>query len=227
MRVCAIIVAAGSGKRFGSRIPKQFHVLGKKPVLAHVLYRFDSSPIINGICLVVKKKAIEMVRKKIVQRYNFKKVCMVIGGGKERQDSVYNGLINIGDNWDVVMVHDGVRPFINDQLISKVAKAAMRCGAAIPGIKVRDTVKAVNDYDKIVETVNRENLWLAQTPQAFRYEILKKSYEKARREKYTGTDDAMLVEKAGYKVIVIEGLRSNIKITTAEDLRTLILLSNG
>jgi 2-C-methyl-D-erythritol 4-phosphate cytidylyltransferase len=217
MRTLGIIVSAGKGKRFGDSLPKQFHLINGIPVIARALFCFERSNLIDKICLVIDNKYMRYYEKKI-KKYKLKKIFNIVHGGKERQDSVYNGLMSSGNNWDIVVVHDGVRPFVSEELLNSVVRAAEKFGAAIPGVKPYDTLKVKSKSGIVKETLKRDMICAVQTPQAFRYEILKKAHLQARQDKYTGTDDAELVERIGKKVKIVEGDYRNIKITTKYDL---------
>lgn len=211
-RVSAIIVAAGEGKRFGS--PKQFASLGGKPVLDWCLETFESHEEVDEVVLVVKDEA---KGEEYLQRY--RKVSAVVRGGEKRQDSVLSGFQQLDPaRAEVVLIHDGVRPFIRDELISRVIQAARERGAAIPVIPVEDTIKIVEGED-VKQTLEREKLFRVQTPQGFLYSTLSKALDKASREGFYGTDEAFLVERAGDRVTVVQGDVRNIKVTTPEDLK--------
>ncbi|MDH4257416.1 MAG: 2-C-methyl-D-erythritol 4-phosphate cytidylyltransferase [Candidatus Aminicenantes bacterium] len=211
-RVSAIIVAAGEGQRFGS--PKQFAPLGGKLVLDWCLEAFDAHAEVDEIILVVKDKA---KGNEYLQRYG--KVAAVVRGGKKRQDSVLSGFQQLDPaQAEVVLVHDGVRPFIRGALISRVIQATRERGAVIPVIPVEDTIKIV-EGEEVKQTLEREKLFRVQTPQGFLYSTLKKALDKASEEGFYGTDEASLVERAGESVGVVQGDVRNIKVTTPEDLK--------
>lgn len=217
MKTVAIITAAGKGKRMGSKIRKPYIELAGKPVLAHTILPFENSKIITSIIIVTAPGDEELCLKNIVKKFGFKKVIKVVRGGKERQDSVMSGILAIDDECDIVIVHDGVRPFVTKIMIEKAVKTAHKIGAAIVAAPVKDTIKqAAASFVK--KTLNRDELWAVQTPQAFRFDILKNAHEQAKKQGFTGTDDSILVERLGHKVAVITGLYDNIKITTPEDL---------
>lgn len=222
MKVLGIIVAAGEGKRFGSKIPKQFHLISGIPVIARTLTVFEKSDLIHGVIVVCSNK-FKKKTKEIIKKFGIKKVFKIVNGGRTRQDSVYNGLISAGEEWEIVLVHDGVRPFVTEEIIVKVVNEAIHYGAAIPGIRPLDTVKIKKDDGNVETTVERDRTVLIQTPQAFRQEILREAHIEARRQKYTGTDDAELVERIGKQVRVVDGDYRNIKITTNYD----IVLANA
>lgn len=218
MKNSVIIVAAGSGKRMKSAVAKQYIELKGRTILSYTVETFEKSDNIDEIILVTSQEAIDFVTKNIVNKYQFTKVKAVVAGGAERQDSVYNGLKKVSKDTDVVLIHDGVRPFVNDSYITKLESIAMEFGACVLGAPVKDTIKICDSEGCIVDTPNRSTLWLAQTPQCFKYDVIINAYEKAYKEGYTGTDDSVLVEKTGVKVKMVEGDYNNIKITTPEDL---------
>lgn len=217
MKTIAIITAAGKGKRMGSGTKKTYLPLGGKPILAHAVLPFEQSNIINSIIILTAKGDEDFCLKKIVKRFGFKKVVKVISGGKERQDSVMSGIVAAGNGWDMAVVHDGVRPFVTKEAIEKIVKSADRHGAAILAAPVKDTIKQVSS-GFVKKTIKRDELWAVQTPQAFRFDILKRAHELAKRRGFIGTDDSILVERLGYKVAITNGSYDNIKITTPEDL---------
>ncbi len=217
MKTLAIIPAGGAGRRMGGPVAKQFLPLAGVPVLVHTLRVFQSSPVIDEIYLAVPEGEIPEVTKEIVAGQGLTKVSLVLAGGAERQDSVRNALDHVHDGHGIILVHDGVRPFVSGETISRVVTAADRYGAATIGVPVKDTVKEVNAAGWIVKTVSREGLWLTQTPQAFRRPVILAAYEKAGREGFAGTDDASLVERTGVPVRMIAGEMDNIKLTTPED----------
>jgi len=216
MKIVAIIPSAGMGRRMGKR-KKPFLPLAGMPVMAHALLPFETSPLIGAIILVVPDDDREICRRDLVNAYGFQKVINVVAGGAERQDSVKAALNTLSASWDIVVVHDGVRPFVTVDLIERVVKAAITNGAAIAAVPVKDTIKEVVE-GRVTRTVPRERLWSVQTPQAFRAELLVEAHEKAAEDGFSGTDDAALVERMGCAVSVVEGSYENIKITTPEDL---------
>jgi len=218
MKVCAIVPAAGCGTRMKARIAKPYLTLGDRPLLAYTLQALQACPLINKIYVVVAEPMLNYFKQEIMAKYPFGKVAKIVIGGKQRQDSVYNGLRQIDPTCQIVVVHDGVRPLVSPQLIEQVIQVACADGAAIAALPSTDTLKQVSPDGFIEQTVPRHNLWAAQTPQAFSYELLKKAYEKAWQDGFYGTDEASLVERLGYKIRVIVGSPQNIKITTSEDL---------
>ncbi len=218
MKTVAIITAGGAGLRLGSSVAKQYLLLAGVPVLVRALKIFQQAKVIDQIVLVVPPDDLISVRKQLVDKYDLTKVIAIVAGGKERQDSVRNGLYAIAGICDVVVIHDGVRPLLTEEMIIKVVDAAKSDGAASIGVKVKDTVKQTADTDLVEATLPRNNLWLTQTPQAFAFDVLQKAYAAAVSDKFYGTDDASLVERIGTKVKMIAGSYENIKITTPEDL---------
>ena len=212
-----VIVAAGTGTRMNMGINKQFIKLEGKEIIYYTIEKFYKNKNIEDIVVVVKEEEAEFFRKKILDKYNFKNIKIAYGG-KERQDSVYNGLKSLDKNCDIVLIHDGARPFVSDKIINKSIEEAKENKAVVVGVQVKDTIKVIDNDNNIVDTPNRSLLWAVQTPQTFDYNLLIKSYEDAFKDNFYGTDDAMLVERIGYKVKMVEGSYNNIKITTQEDL---------
>ncbi len=219
MNVTAIIVAAGLGKRIGQKTPKQFLNLLGQPVLAHTLLPFESVQEISEVIVLLPKGWEEHCRREIIEKYDFKKVSKLISGGKERQDSVYRGLKETSAKSDLIVIHDGVRPLVTKTMIEASLTTASTYGAAVVAVPLADTLKKVVSGHLIKETLKREGLWLAQTPQTFRRDILLKAYDAAFSDGFYGTDDAALMERAGFEVRVVPGAITNLKVTTPEDLR--------
>lgn len=217
-RVVAIIPAAGSGLRMRCKVPKQFLKIDGRPVLALTLDAFENCSAVDAVILVVPPVEVEYCRRAIVGRYCLKKVGAVLAGGETRCDSVRLGMTAAGDGFELVVIHDGVRPLVKPLLIERVIEAARISGAAIAGIPARDTVKEV-DGELVVKTYDREKVWLAQTPQAFRFSILVDAHERSGSGCFVEpTDDASLVERAGGTVVVVPGDEDNIKVTTPRDI---------
>ncbi len=223
VRADAVIVSAGKGERFGGK-KKQFLLLDKKPILAHSLDKFESSPLICSIILVVSQDDLDYCLKEIVEKFQYRKISHVVPGGKRRQDSVKNGIDNLPRDTEILVIHDGVRPFVTRVMIEDSIQSAIRYGAVVTAIPVKDTIKMANPDGTVLKTFNRETLWQAQTPQSFRIEIIREAYQRAIEEGFTGTDDASLVERLGINVHIILGSYNNIKITTPEDLALANLL---
>jgi len=218
VQAVAIIVAGGSGKRMLHDRPKQYVPLAGIPILARSLITFQKTPSVGRIILVVPAGDREYVRDEIVDRYRITKARQIQEGGEKRQDSVGKGLEMVTNGDDIVLIHDGVRPFATQALIESSISEAARSGAAVPVIPSADTVKMIDEDGGVRHTLDRAALRLAQTPQAFKREIIVEAFESACREGFCGTDDASLVERMGVPVRAIPGLPHNIKITTPEDL---------
>ncbi len=209
----AVVVAAGRGRRMGG-VEKQFLPLGGKPVVYYPLRTLDASPSITGIILVVPPGKVEYARH-MIHDLGISKVKKVVEGGEERQDSVMRGLEHVEDG--VVLIHDGVRPFLRVSLVERISREAGRFGAVVPGIPVKDTLKKV-EHNEVIKTLERGGVYAIQTPQGFDKEILLDAYRKAYKDGFYATDDAGLVERAGYTVRVVEGDALNLKITTKDDI---------
>ena len=216
--ISAIIVAAGKGIRMNDPIRKQYLDLAGRPVLAHSVKVFDTCELVDKIFLVIPKEDIEYCQENIVPFMELKNGLTLVPGGEQRQNSVYNGLRAMDKNTDTVVIHDGVRPFIQPHELKACILGARKFGACILGIPAGDTVKCVGKSGFIEKTLARDSIWLAQTPQAFKYECIMRAHETARRDGYTGSDDASLVERLGAGVKIINGSKNNIKITVQEDL---------
>ena len=212
-----LIVAGGKGKRMGAKVSKQFIEIEEKPILYYTLLRFEKCKNIDSIVLVLPKEEIEFSRENIIERYSFKKVKRIVSGGKERQDSVYNGLRAI-EHCNVVLIHDGARPFVEDRIIEEGIEWAEKYGAAACGVKPKDTIKVIDSCGFSDHTLNREELFCVQTPQCFRYDTILKAHEYIKDKGLIVTDDTRAVELIGHKVFLYEGSYENIKITTPEDL---------
>jgi 2-C-methyl-D-erythritol 4-phosphate cytidylyltransferase len=216
MRVTAIIPAAGKGVRFKSSIAKPLVNLNKKPILIHTLNIFSNHDLIDDIVVVFNRKDIDLVKKEI-DKFKIKKIRKIIPGGSTRRQSVENGLQQIDTDTDLVLIHDGVRPFIDDWIIYATINAAKRFGAAIAAVPIKPTIKKVDSSSlKVKCTLEREMLWEAQTPQVFKKDIILEAYKRFRDK--NAIDDACLVERLGQFVKIIKGSYKNIKITTPEDL---------
>ncbi len=218
MKAVAVITAAGLGTRMGASHPKQYLELGGKPILAHTLEKFEAAKLVDSIVIVADSGSISMIKETILKNWPSPKVKWVVKGGEKRQDSVAAGLAAASIGYDVVAIHDGVRPFVRPELIDKCIEEAASHGACIVAIPVKDTIKRVDEEGRIAETVERAGLWRAQTPQAFRYDLLDSAMSEAMKEGFYGTDEAMLVERAGHEIYILAGDEKNIKITTPEDL---------
>ena len=213
----AVIVAAGKGKRMGTEISKQFLPLGGKEILAHTVEKFEKAQCVRDIVLVTGRDSLKDVQD-MVQEYGWKKVVSIIEGGKERQDSVYNGLKQVSEDTEIILIHDGVRPFVTEAILEDSIAVALEMGGCVAGVPAKDTIKVCNKENIAVATPDRSTLWQIQTPQTFRKELILKAYEDAKADGFVGTDDASLAEHSGYPAKVIMGSYHNIKITTKEDL---------
>ncbi len=216
----AIIPAAGSGARFGGQIPKQFIEIAGAPIIIHTLRRFDECEEIGAIIVALRMEEIERLERTL-RAHEIRKPVRLVGGGAERSDSIWNALEAAKEfRPEIVVAHDAVRPFVTPERISAVIARARETGAAILALPATDTIKEVED-GMIRRTLDRRRIWRAQTPQAFHYDLLMRANEAARAAGLPPgvvTDDSFLVERLGAPVAVVEGLASNIKITTPEDL---------
>jgi 2-C-methyl-D-erythritol 4-phosphate cytidylyltransferase len=216
MNYKVIIPAAGQGKRMNAGKNKQFILLGKLPVIIHTLVVFELDSCCTEIILVTNEAEVDMF-KELIAMHQISKVQHIVRGGEERQHSVYNGLLKVESCSELVLVHDGARPFITVDKIHELVKEASQSGAAILAVPVKDTIKKVTN-GKVDETVERSSLWAVQTPQAFRIQLLLDAYENASKMGLMGTDDASLIEQIDKPVKVVAGDYDNIKLTTPEDL---------
>ncbi len=222
MKVAAIIAAAGLGVRMRVDTPKTYLQLAGKPILIHTLEVFERVSEVHEVLVVVHPEDLEFCQEEVIDPYPLKKVLRLVPGGKERQDSVYNALKVLWkkeDELDVVLVHDGVRPLVSPALVRQVVTAARRYGGAILGVPCQDTLKRVNARKEIVATVDRQELWQVQTPQAFRAALLWRAYQQAMEKGFYATDEAALVEALGDTVVVVPSSPLNLKITTPDDLK--------
>lgn len=220
MTAIALIPAAGMGKRMGASINKQYLTLAGMPIVARTIAVFENSPAIAAIYLVIPEDEIPYCHEHVVAAYGFRKVVAIVPGGRERQNSVMNGLNAIHRNISgdaVILVHDGVRPLVTEQLIQESIEVACQHDGALVAVPVKDTIKTVAD-GIVTGTPPRDSLWQAQTPQTFRFSVLFNACRAAERDGYIGTDDASIVEQYGGAVHIVKGDYRNIKITTPEDL---------
>lgn len=212
----AIILSGGRGKRMGASVSKQFIMLKNKPIIYYTIKKFLDNKDIDNIVLVLPEDEIDYFKENILEKFDLD-ISKIVLGGKERQDSVYNGLKECKDS-DIVLIHDGARPFVSDEIISNGIKFAKEYGAAAPGVMPKDTIK-VKDLDSFSKsTPKRSDLVSVQTPQVFKYDLITKCHEKIKIEGKEVTDDTMVVETYGNKVFLYDGEYTNIKITTPEDL---------
>lgn len=214
----AIVLAAGSGKRMNSQVHKQYLIIQDRPVLYYSLKAFEDSAV-DEIVLVVGKGEEEFCRKEIVDKYGISKVKAIVEGGKERYHSVFEGLKQTSDA-DYVLIHDGARPFVNQDIIRRCMQEVQKYQACVVGMPVKDTIKIADEGGYAKQTPDRKNVWMIQTPQTFSYALIYEAYEEMLKTEDTAiTDDAMVLERIkGKKSKLIEGSYRNIKITTPEDL---------
>ena len=218
MQTHAIIVSAGKGVRMNRSTPKQYLLLQGRPVLCHTILAFDSCPEVDKIILVVPENDIQYCREQLLSDLHLNTPVNVLAGGKRRQDSVFNGILSIDDRGGIVVIHDGVRPLVRPDLISRCIHKAKTSGACILGVPLKDTLKAVDGNSLIQRTIPREGLWLAQTPQAFHYQLIRDAHEAAAKQGIEATDDAALLEWMGLPVSILGSTADNLKITTNEDM---------
>jgi len=214
----AIVLAAGQGKRMNSSVPKQFLEIDKKPILYYSLEAFQNSGIIDEIILVVNEDQQEFCRQEFVQRHAMNKISAITSGGDERYLSVWNGLKLVAEGY--VFIHDGARPFVDDEIIERAYAGVCKFSACVVGMPVKDTIKIADERDFVQKTPRRDLLWMIQTPQVFAVSLVKEAYSKFIMEGYHhATDDAMVVEQMmEHPVKLIKGSYKNIKVTTPEDL---------
>ena len=219
----AIILAAGRGQRMGTELPKQFLSMGDGMLLTKTIKVFEESSVIQDIVLVTSEDWGGFCRTEIVEREGFHKVRKIVTGGKERYDSVYQGLLAC-PNADYVFIHDGARPFVTEEILVRTQEAVEKYDACAVGVPSKDTVKIINEDGFVESTPLRKNVWNIQTPQAFSYPLIRAAYELVRENDMVGiTDDSMIIEKSKLaKVKLVMGSYENIKITTPEDMRWLI-----
>lgn len=217
-KYAAIVLAAGSGKRMNSKVHKQYLIIQDRPVLYYSLKAFEDSAV-DEIVLVVGKGEEEFCRKEIVDKYGISKVKAIVEGGKERYHSVFEGLKQTSDA-DYVLIHDGARPFVNQNIIRRCMQEVQKYQACVVGMPVKDTIKIADEEGYAKQTPDRKNVWMIQTPQTFSYALIYEAYEEMLKTEDTAiTDDAMVLERIkGKKSKLIEGSYRNIKITTPEDL---------
>lgn len=222
-KTVAIVLAAGRGKRMQSDVAKQYLLVRNKPVLYYSLKAFQDS-LVDEIILVTAESEIAYCKDEIVEKYEFSKVSQIVAGGKERYHSVHNGLKACEDA-DIVLIHDGARPFVDDAIIARNINTVKEYDACVTGMPVKDTIKIADTEGFVQETPRRDLIWAIQTPQTFRYDLIKNAYdtflnnEEVNCKSYNVTDDAMVAELfGGLKVKLVEGSYNNVKITTPEDM---------
>jgi 2-C-methyl-D-erythritol 4-phosphate cytidylyltransferase len=197
---------------------KQFYLLADKPILAHTLDKFENCPLIHSILLVVGQEDMDYCLKEIIEKYQYRKISQIVPGGKRRQESVKNGIDFLSKETDIVVIHDGVRPFVTKEMIEESIRSAVKFQAVVMAMPVKETVKMVQRDGTVLKTLDRDSLWQIQTPQTFQVNVIKEAHYRAMEDGFIGTDDASLVERLGVKVRILPGSYTNIKITTPEDL---------
>lgn len=216
--ISAIILAGGKGKRMNSKVSKQFIEIKGKPIIYYTIKKFNENKNIDNIVVVLPQDEVDYFKENVLKKYTLK-VDKIVIGGAERQDSVYNGLKSLEqDSVDIVLIHDGARPFISDRIIEEGINYAAVYGASAPGVMPKDTIKIKSEEGFSINTPKRETLMAIQTPQVFKFNEILRCHEKIKEDKILVTDDTMVVEQYGYNVYLYEGEYTNIKITTPEDL---------
>ncbi|MDO5778892.1 MAG: 2-C-methyl-D-erythritol 4-phosphate cytidylyltransferase [Clostridium sp.] len=216
--ISAIILAGGKGKRMNSSISKQFIEIKGKPIIYYTIKKFNENKKVDNIVVVLSQEEIEYFKENILNKYKLK-VDKIVIGGAERQDSVYNGLKSLENSGtDIVLIHDGARPFISDRIIDDGIEYATIYGACAPGVMPKDTIKIKGKSNFSIDTPNRETLVAIQTPQIFKFREILECHKKVKIDKVVVTDDTMVVERYGNKVYLYDGEYTNIKVTTPEDL---------
>lgn len=218
MKYTAVILAAGKGSRMNSGIQKQYMELGGFPLIYYALNAFERSRV-DDIILVTGQEEVDYCRTEIIEKFQFRKVHQIISGGDERYLSVFRGLC-AAESTDLVLIHDGARPFVTDDIIERTIQSTLQYGSGIAAVPVKDTVKIADDKQFAVQTPSRDHVWMMQTPQTFLYSLIKPAYEKVIEQRIQNiTDDAMVLELAlGRSVKLVKGSYRNIKITTPEDM---------
>ncbi len=219
----AVIVAAGKSVRMGGDVDKAFLSLGSKPVLAYSLMTFEACPDIDRIVLVVRKDQL-VAAKGVSQMFGCRKVSAIVAGGATRQDSVANGLAACDPETTVVAVHDGARPCVTAAIIAETIRSAKRSGSGVAATKVTDTLKSVDHGQVVASTIDRAKVWTVQTPQTFKFDILRRALDKAKQEGSNFTDEASAVENLGESVHLVPSPFPNVKITVTDDLKVAALL---
>ncbi|MCX7876608.1 MAG: 2-C-methyl-D-erythritol 4-phosphate cytidylyltransferase [Melioribacteraceae bacterium] len=222
MKTYAIIPSGGLGKRANSNLPKQYIKFNNKELIAYTLQVFQSSNLIDEIIVSAKNSYFELLET-IKKNFEISKLNLLVEGGDERQDSVFNALraINANDD-DLIVVHDAVRPLITKELIYDAVQTAHDFGAAVVAIKSKDTLLKGNEF--VTQYLDRSDVYYVQTPQVFKYKIIKEAFKKAKEDNFVGTDESMLVHRIGYEIKIVKGSYINFKVTTDEDIRLLSMI---
>lgn len=216
-KIVAMVLAAGKGSRMKAGMNKQFLELNNRPILYYTLKAFQNNHNVDEIVLVAAENEVEQCKIEVVDKYSLSKVKKVVVGGKERQDSVLNGLKEM-NGCEIVLIHDGARPFITDEIINKGIEECKRYGASACGVIPVDTIKVRDNNNFSKDTLKRNELFAIQTPQIFKYDLIRECHEQALKEQLIATDDTMVIEKYGHKVYLFEGAYTNIKITNKQDM---------
>lgn len=214
----AVVLCAGRGKRMNSGINKMYMEIGGKPLVLMTLESLISVPEIDELVVVISREDEALFNENVLERLECRKKISIAYGGDERQDSVYNGLQKVSDGCEIVLIHDGARPFASRDIVKRTIECAKSQGACAAGVPAKDTIKIVDGDGIVLDTPNRKDLWCIQTPQTFKLKLIKSAYEKAVSEGCAATDDSMIAEYAGEKVHIVMGDYENIKITTPEDI---------
>lgn len=225
-KISVLIPAAGQGKRMGSSVKKPYLMLADKPILSHTIDRFEQNSVIDEIFVIVDESDFTVCRENVLVPFRYRKVRELVSGGETRQISVFNGLRALSDDVDFVIVHDGVRPFIDDKIIFECLEASAEWGAAVSAVPVKETIKAVNEELFVDHTPQRDQLWQVQTPQVFRKSLIIEAHKKAIQDRINAPDDAALIENLGSPVKLVMGSYKNVKLTTPGDLRIAETLLN-
>lgn len=215
--VSAIIVSGGKGRRMKADINKQYIKLGGREIIVRTLETFQACGTIDEIVLVLPEDEIYYFKKEILKNHCISKLTAIVPGGQERQDSVYNGLKACSTGTGIVLIHDGARPFVTEDIITSVAQGAAGYGASTAAVRVKDTIKYEDGHGIAESSLDRSRLWAIQTPQGFKYSVILEAHEYAKEKGINATDDTALAELKGYRARLIEGSYYNIKITTPED----------
>lgn len=215
--VSAIIVSGGKGRRMKSDVNKQYIKLAGKEMVVWTLEAFQACGTIDEIVLVLPEDEIDYFKREILKSNSIGKLAAIVPGGQERQDSVYNGLKACSIGTDIVLIHDGARPFVTEDIIINVARAATEYGASTAAVRVKDTIKYEDGHGIAESSLDRSRLWSIQTPQGFKYRIILEAHEYAKEKGISVTDDTAIAELKGYRAKLVEGNYYNIKITTPED----------
>ena len=218
-KTVVLIPAAGKGKRMDSPVKKPYLVLADKPVLSHTIERFEHNSAIDDIFLIVHKSDFDVCKNTVLKPYNYKKVRGLVPGGETRQASVFNGLSVLTDDVEYVIIHDGVRPFISDEIIANCLEATAEWGASVAAVPVKETIKFADQNHFIDHTPDRALLWRVQTPQVFRKTVIETAHKNASQGCSGAPDDATLVERLGAPIKLVMGSYKNVKLTTPEDLQ--------